>query len=284
MNDILDMPPEYNGTNEGLYNDRLIFDIKGYSYTKDYANQAKKYKEFSLLQTQNRLNQVQDQINPIIGQNVANSSRNRSIRTSSFNITSCKTPVEMRQAMVDKAYVAKAKLLDKKYHPNVSNIDTGSVGNITNLNLLGPFSKRLKEFGRGRVRGLIFGPFAEVSPDVEELITFLAQLKAQRLNEGTNGSVKSLTSMIKKTLVLKLGLFVHRSWARCLIERVSHPGIIDYHSRNLLSHGQDSQANGQGVGFDMQQGQDLIWQVDVDQLQEQLGWLYSSQNQRESDF
>ena len=30
-NDILDMPPEYNGTNEGLYNDRLIFDIKGYS-------------------------------------------------------------------------------------------------------------------------------------------------------------------------------------------------------------------------------------------------------------
>jgi hypothetical protein len=283
------MPPEYNGTNEGMYNDRLIFDIKGYSYTKDYANQAKKYKEFSLLQTQNRLTQVQAQINSIqAGQNNANSSRNRSIRTSSFNITSCKTPVEMRQAMVDKAYVAKAKLLDKKYHPNFSNIDTGSVGNITNLNLLGPFSKRLKEFGRGRVRGLIFGPFAEVSSDVEELITFLAQLKAQRLNEGTNGNAKSLTSMIKKTLVLKLGLFVHRSWARCLIERVSHPGIIDYHSRNL--HSQESLDDGHGVhlqgghGLDMQQGQDLIWQVNVDQLQEQLEWLYSSQNQREADF
>ena len=107
-----------------------------------------------------------------------------------------------------------------------------------------------KEVERIRVRGLIFGPFAEVSSDVEELITFLAQLKAQRLNEleGTNGNAKSLTGMIKKTLVLKLGLFVHRSWARCLIERVSHPGIIDYHhSRNL-----PSPESLDGVGFDMQ--------------------------------
>ena len=72
------------------------------------------------------------------------------------------------------------------------------------------------------------------------------------------------------------------------IERVSHPGIIDYHSRNL--HSQESLDDGHGVhlqgghGLDMQQGQDLIWQVNVDQLQEQLEWLYSSQNQREADF
>ena len=56
--------------------------------------------------------------------------------------------------------------------------------------------------------------------------------------------------------------------------------------RNL--HSQESLDDGHGVhlqgGLDMQQGQDLIWQVNVDQLQEQLEWLYSSQNQREADF
>ena len=124
-------------------------------------------------------------------------------------------------------YVAKSNLLDKKHHSNAVN------GNQLDP---GPFVKRLREFGKGRVRGLIFGPFAEVSTDVEELVSFLADLKSQRWKEGTNADGERAMSMMKNQLVTKLGLFIHRSWARCLLDRACHHGRIDYHSssgRNL---------------------------------------------------
>ena len=95
---------------------------------------------------------------------------------------------------------------------------------------MGPFLKTLKELGRGRVRGLVFGPFGEVSSDVDELISFVAQQKAARLKEGTNVDFNSLQAIIKKSLVARLGLFIHREWARCLIDRTNSNLVIDYHS------------------------------------------------------
>ena len=117
-----------------------------------------------------------------------------------------------------KQYITKAKKIDEKY-----NINRYPIGEQV------PVEKEIKQVYR-EAKGLVVGPFAEVSTNVDHLLDFIARHKSRRETEGMDAIPKlKMTNWIRTTNRQKLGQLIHREWAEILIAKAT---II----RNMNKH------------------------------------------------
>ena len=90
---------------------------------------------------------------------------------------------------------------------------------------IGPISGKLRTYGRnGRVAGLIFGAFGELSKNVYDLIDFISVRYAQmqaRVIDASYSSMVDLKAKKTKNLCMEWGLLTHRGWARILRDRLA---------------------------------------------------------------
>ena len=76
-----------------------------------------------------------------------------------------------------------------------------------------------------RVRGLVFGNYAEASPDVHSLIALAAQAMAQRRWQSMGArSAEEARSFLVAALRRRLGCFVAREFARYRLRRLPYVG------------------------------------------------------------
>ena len=108
---------------------------------------------------------------------------------------------------VDQGYQAHARRIDAEHSPAGTQ----------------PVLARLRTFTR--VRGLVFGNYAEVSPDVHSLVSIAAEAMAQRRWQGMGArSAEEARSFIVSALRRRLGCFVAREFARYRLRRLPYVG------------------------------------------------------------
>jgi hypothetical protein len=117
-----------------------------------------------------------------------------------------------REEKVNREYYTCAKKLDQQFN--------GALEGQT-----GPVQHKLETFGKhGRVIGLIFGAFGEVSGHVHSLIDFIAGRYADiagRIIDPSYDSWAELKAKKKKFLFMEWGLIIQRGWARILRDRLA---------------------------------------------------------------
>ena len=114
--------------------------------------------------------------------------------------------VKLRQDRVMKECSTHAKQLDIKY-------------NGTNINEVGPCETKLRNFGR--VHGLIFGAYGEVSRDTQDIVEKMGEAQALR-DWRVMGSRTPLEAraVLVETIINDLSLITLRSHARLLLDRI----------------------------------------------------------------
>jgi hypothetical protein len=116
--------------------------------------------------------------------------------------------VNQRAKKVHSEYIKKAKNIDKR-----SGAIEGEVGRV---------ERELKTYGKnGQVQGLVFGPFGECSDEVEELLKFIAVHQSRKYIDGSNMDPVKAVGIALNQLRMRVGLMVHRGWARVLIGRAN---------------------------------------------------------------
>lgn len=122
------------------------------------------------------------------------------------------TYLQMREDKVDRDYYTSANDLDSRFNGTVE----GTIG---------PIYGKLRNYGRnGRVAGLIFGAFGELSKNVYDLIDFISGRYAQmqaRVIDASYSSMADLKAKKTKKLCMEWGLLTHRGWARILRDRLA---------------------------------------------------------------
>ena len=140
-------------------------------------------------------------------------------------ISSCPTRYPRAPRKRDKAVKRRADLLPAEYARHAKKIDT-EYGGVPK-EVMGPVARKLASFPR--LRGWVFGNWAEASPDVHTLIYDLvdSRIKHEQELEGNRGRERrstmtlaaakaSLTGQIRRNL----SLTVVKSQARLLLDRV----------------------------------------------------------------
>ena len=114
--------------------------------------------------------------------------------------------VKLRQDQVTRECHAHAKKLDIKY-------------NGTTTQQVGPCETKLRNYGR--VRGLIFGAFGELSHDTHEIVEKIGESQALR-DWRVMGSRTPLEAraVLVETIINDLSLITLRSHARLLLDRI----------------------------------------------------------------
>jgi hypothetical protein len=126
--------------------------------------------------------------------------------------------VKKRQERVSKDYINHAREIDLKY--NANQIPPGGKG---------PVEREILNVYNG-ARGMVIGPFGEVSTNVDTFLDFIARHKARLMSDGLDsGSKAKVMGWIRRTNRAKLGLLIHREWAEMLIAKAN---IIRTEGRN----------------------------------------------------
>ena len=115
--------------------------------------------------------------------------------------------VAERAWRVDQGYQQHARRIDAEHSPAGTQ----------------PVLARLRTFTR--VRGLVFGNYAEMSPDVHSLLSIAAEAAAQHRWQGMGArSAEEARSFIVSALRRRLGCFVAREFARYRLRRLPYVG------------------------------------------------------------
>eukprot|EP00973_Karenia_brevis_P073939 10277500-Karenia_brevis.AAC.1 len=123
--------------------------------------------------------------------------------------TRCRA-VARRAAAIDAEYLSKSRRLDRRWHGTLE----GHVG---------PVEAKLRSFGR--VRGLVFGSWAEASDDVDWLLNQIAEIGCTRrrgLRAGRDEDDERVA--ILTALQRRWGLAAARANAQLLLRRLGHVG------------------------------------------------------------
>ena len=71
-------------------------------------------------------------------------------------------------------------------------------------------------------KGLVIGPYGDVSTNVNTLMDLIARHKGRLMTEGMDAGTRMKTmNWIRKTNRQRLGLLIHREWADLLIAKVN---------------------------------------------------------------
>ena len=118
--------------------------------------------------------------------------------------------VRRRQEKVSKDYINHARDIDLKY--NAQQIPPGGKG---------PVEREILNVYNG-AKGMVIGPFGEVSTNVETYLDFIARHKARLMSDGLDSEQKAkVMRWIRRTNRAKLGLLIHREWAEMLIAKAN---------------------------------------------------------------
>jgi hypothetical protein len=118
--------------------------------------------------------------------------------------------VRRRQEKVSKDYINHARDIDLKY--NAQQIPPGGKG---------PVEREILNVYNG-AKGMVIGPFGEVSTNVETYLDFIARHKSRLMSDGLDSEQKAkVMRWIRRTNRAKLGLLIHREWAEMLIAKAN---------------------------------------------------------------
>ena len=117
--------------------------------------------------------------------------------------------VKVRAMAVHSEYSRKARALDARWYPAAANDD-------------GPIIRKLREYGA--VRGLVFGAFAETSPEVDNLARLIADSGASRVHSNGEPASDDMRDRILHHVRRKWGVLAARSNARLLLSRLACVG------------------------------------------------------------
>ena len=114
----------------------------------------------------------------------------------------------------------RAWAVDGEYHTHAANLDRQySPAGTT------PIADRLAQYGP-RVRGLVFGQYAEASDDVHFLLEHAATgIARQRWRRFGARNLAEARGAILQSLKRRLGVFVAREYARHRLRRVPYIGL-----------------------------------------------------------
>ena len=128
----------------------------------------------------------------------------------SFKLKEPMANVQKRQAKVPKDYIKHAQDIDRKY--NADRYEEGGQGPVE--------AEIVKVYEEAK--GLVIGPYGDVSTNVNTLMDLIARHKGRLMTEGMDAGTRMKTmNWIRKTNRQRLGLLIHREWADLLIAKVN---------------------------------------------------------------